>query len=761
MSISDTEGACGLEVADATVGWIYKLKKDELRAELTKYATGTVEELRARLKNIVYGNKPRIEISPPNAAPEPPLGAVLDQVQRVEELQEGYNFSNEQILRALPVLLQGDALLWDPDDHMINLQKLTDIFELVHVNLGKAFQTQSHHYNLRRREWTPRVSEQVMKREHPLSSAIRGFNAKLAPKFSGPYVVKKDYISSCCRTQAPYRTLNIFRSPACPFQLFVRIYSSSMSSPVITNCASPVHPPTGEFSNLYICYTPPATKATTKKRRFSPSSSFTAIRKEIWHPAMISPLPTTPEVTMASPVSQSPPVILELFTSPLQKVSSPLPSTVREKLRDLFGDTPSPPRSKSPVTPKTNITVFLAMSPDALPVTPEFPVTPGKNIPCLVGVPEESTAPSRPQNRKRKFRSRNPDGTSVDIQENSDIFEEILNKNEERKEEQVFNNSSSLSEEFIFEETQDENEQGQRQAQEMHRIRKLGEGENHNETRSGRHVKIPENLKDYVLDIEDEVFLTYREAITGTEKDQWIVAINEEKSILLVLIMRGICKKNSWVIQTKNRRQLKIEAVPSQNLSKSKPCTVLSTNNRNERFKKRNCTKMVNEILKINQHIEVDNTNDVSNEVIGDGRINCNNNIQVKTSTTRDFGVNTDCEDSDKIIAKLRKENELLREDQKALKKIFSPVQINKLKEPNKRQRCLMIKFCKPETVEKVNRDKYSSNTFNANNVIPLEDKQSILGFLILNELVSSSIQENEVIRSNNNLYWFPKRPST
>ena len=30
-----------------------------------------------------------------------------------------------------------------------------------------------------------------MKREHPLSSAVKGFAAKLAPKFSGSYQVTK------------------------------------------------------------------------------------------------------------------------------------------------------------------------------------------------------------------------------------------------------------------------------------------------------------------------------------------------------------------------------------------------------------------------------------------------------------------------------------------------------------------------------------------------------------------------------------------
>lgn len=32
-----------------------------------------------------------------------------------------------------------------------------------------------------------------MKKEHPLSSAIKGFAAKLAPKYSGPYTVTRKH----------------------------------------------------------------------------------------------------------------------------------------------------------------------------------------------------------------------------------------------------------------------------------------------------------------------------------------------------------------------------------------------------------------------------------------------------------------------------------------------------------------------------------------------------------------------------------------
>ncbi|KAJ8928968.1 hypothetical protein NQ314_018393 [Rhamnusium bicolor] len=103
------------------------------------------------------------------------------------------NFGKEL---ALPSPLNKDRYNTDdptkgiPANQDENLQKLKDIFKLVRINLGKTYQAQSKYYNLRRREWSPKVGDQVMKREHPLSSAIRNFNAKLAPKYSGPYIVE-------------------------------------------------------------------------------------------------------------------------------------------------------------------------------------------------------------------------------------------------------------------------------------------------------------------------------------------------------------------------------------------------------------------------------------------------------------------------------------------------------------------------------------------------------------------------------------------
>jgi len=73
--------------------------------------------------------------------------------------------------------------------YVTRLDKMKEVFEFVRINLARAFTSQSHYYNLRRREWRCHVGDLVMKKEHHLSSAAKNFAAKLAPKYSGPYTV--------------------------------------------------------------------------------------------------------------------------------------------------------------------------------------------------------------------------------------------------------------------------------------------------------------------------------------------------------------------------------------------------------------------------------------------------------------------------------------------------------------------------------------------------------------------------------------------
>lgn len=68
-------------------------------------------------------------------------------------------------------------------------KRLQEVFQLVKLNLQSAISTQAAHYNLRRRNWSPRKGDLVLVRKRVLSKAIDHFAAKLAPRFEGPFVV--------------------------------------------------------------------------------------------------------------------------------------------------------------------------------------------------------------------------------------------------------------------------------------------------------------------------------------------------------------------------------------------------------------------------------------------------------------------------------------------------------------------------------------------------------------------------------------------
>ncbi|XP_025262460.1 uncharacterized protein LOC112637287 [Camponotus floridanus] len=78
-----------------------------------------------------------------------------------------------------------------PDAPDVIRNKLTEAYEVVKLHMAQAFQRQKRHYDLRRRPWKPNVGEWVWKRDHPLSKKSEAYNAKLAPKFSGPYEIQK------------------------------------------------------------------------------------------------------------------------------------------------------------------------------------------------------------------------------------------------------------------------------------------------------------------------------------------------------------------------------------------------------------------------------------------------------------------------------------------------------------------------------------------------------------------------------------------
>ncbi|KAH8331324.1 hypothetical protein KR074_001633, partial [Drosophila pseudoananassae] len=88
---------------------------------------------------------------------------------------------------------------------MENAARLKETFEIVRRNMERAAQDQARHYNLRRRKWSPKVGETVWEKEHHLSKATEGFEAKLAPRYDGPYTVV-DFVSPVIVTLRHDRT---------------------------------------------------------------------------------------------------------------------------------------------------------------------------------------------------------------------------------------------------------------------------------------------------------------------------------------------------------------------------------------------------------------------------------------------------------------------------------------------------------------------------------------------------------------------------
>jgi len=72
--------------------------------------------------------------------------------------------------------------------------------------MEKVTQEQARHYNLRRRPWKPKVGDTVWAKEHLLSKAAEGFAAKLAPRFDGPFTIKRFTSPSWNATQPGEKT---------------------------------------------------------------------------------------------------------------------------------------------------------------------------------------------------------------------------------------------------------------------------------------------------------------------------------------------------------------------------------------------------------------------------------------------------------------------------------------------------------------------------------------------------------------------------
>ena len=98
------------------------------------------------------------------------------------------NFGREAVS---PGSLAREATLSQRDGHKERIKKFQDALELAKIKTPQSFQKQQRYYDLRRRDWTPAVGDRVLKKTQYLSNKVANFNAKLAEKYDGPYLVKQ------------------------------------------------------------------------------------------------------------------------------------------------------------------------------------------------------------------------------------------------------------------------------------------------------------------------------------------------------------------------------------------------------------------------------------------------------------------------------------------------------------------------------------------------------------------------------------------
>lgn len=121
----------------------------------------------------------------------------------IPEIQFAYNTSSHESTGFTPAQLNFGRELKQPktilDETGVKLSnnesdqdksmRITEMIEIAKINLKKISETQTKYYNLRRRSWEPEIGNEVYVKDHHLSSAPDSFTAKLASKFSGPYII--------------------------------------------------------------------------------------------------------------------------------------------------------------------------------------------------------------------------------------------------------------------------------------------------------------------------------------------------------------------------------------------------------------------------------------------------------------------------------------------------------------------------------------------------------------------------------------------
>ena len=77
----------------------------------------------------------------------------------------------------------------DPEVWLVRIKRLDVLRDMVAKNIERAGDKQEKQYNKGKRHATFNVGDEVMRRVHVLSDASKKFNAKLAPKWEGPFSI--------------------------------------------------------------------------------------------------------------------------------------------------------------------------------------------------------------------------------------------------------------------------------------------------------------------------------------------------------------------------------------------------------------------------------------------------------------------------------------------------------------------------------------------------------------------------------------------
>ena len=76
-----------------------------------------------------------------------------------------------------------------PEVWLDRIKRLDALHDLVARHIDRAREKQEREYNKNKRDITFSEGDLVMRKTHPLSSAINKFSAKLAPKYEGPHKI--------------------------------------------------------------------------------------------------------------------------------------------------------------------------------------------------------------------------------------------------------------------------------------------------------------------------------------------------------------------------------------------------------------------------------------------------------------------------------------------------------------------------------------------------------------------------------------------